>query len=119
MSFLFGKKKSAHGTLAQQPREAPIPEKPNGVVPVTNGIKEKDKSLGAPQTSTPSSSVNNSLNSLGGANTPSPEHGHGARGGPDQDSQVSATSHDYLCLQNYPYSFSRLKKTHESTANSN
>ena len=69
MSFLFGKKKPGSRDVgsANAPANAP---------------REKDKPAGAVPQTTTGSSVNNSLNSLGGA---SPDHG---RTRLDQEAQV-------------------------------
>src|SRR5579862_3004187 len=76
MAFLFKSKK--HQSSAIQPGQPPGVSGSNSSIPGTNGAsagvlqKERDRG-GANQTPTPSSSVNNSLKSLGGADTPSPE----------------------------------------------
>ena len=69
MSFLFGKKKPGSREVAP-------------TNPPANAVREKDKPSGAGAQTTPGSSVNNSLNSLGGA---SPDHG---RTRLDQENQV-------------------------------
>ena len=78
MSFLFGKKKPLPHAAASGPH-----------VPAVSAAREKAKSPHTAPITTPDSSINNSLNSLGGGATPSPEHGGAPRGGPEQDSQVS------------------------------
>ena len=89
MAFLFKSKKNQNNTLPQANRDVHTSEGSKPAAPTVNGIKEKDKA-GAPVQTTPSSSVNNSLNSLGGAGTPSPDHGSGMRDKTEQDSQVSS-----------------------------
>ncbi|KAI9769361.1 MAG: hypothetical protein M1840_004062 [Geoglossum simile] len=77
MAFLF-KSKRHHPSSAVQPGQPLGLSGSNSSIPSTNGAsagvlqKERDRG-GANQTPTPSSSVNNSLKSLGGADTPSPE----------------------------------------------
>ena len=89
MSFLgFGKKKGSSQVAPSGVRETHPPSSSNVSIPTVNGLKEKDKQPGGGQDITPGSSVNNSLNSLGGAPTPSPEHGTGARRSQDQDGAV-------------------------------
>ena len=95
MAFLFGKKKpSGHGG-AQGPRDVQPPGGLASSIPTTNGVREREKTSGSTQNTTPGSSINNSINSLGGAATPSPEHGIGARG-QEQESQVRVAS---CCLE--------------------
>jgi hypothetical protein len=75
MSFLFRSKKQQSNTPSPAPTRDVLSSglDSNSSLPTTNGStlgKEKEK---LDQASTPGSSVNNSLNSLGGAGTPSPE----------------------------------------------
>ena len=89
MAFLFKSKKSqSNNALPPANRDIHTSEGPKSSIPTVNGFKDKDKAGGPVQT-TPSSSVNNSLNSLGGAGTPSPDNGSGPRERTEQDSQVS------------------------------
>jgi hypothetical protein len=77
MAFLF-KSSKKHQNSAIQPGQPPGLSGSNSSIPGANGAsvgvlqKERDRG-GANQTPTPSSSVNNSSKSLGGADTPSPE----------------------------------------------
>jgi hypothetical protein len=86
MAFLFKSKKNADKIQSQTKGDAP-----NGVagsqvsLQGANARPSKDEKGGNPQTSTPLSSVNNSMNSLGGGNTPSPEqNGRGRAPSTDQ-----------------------------------
>ena len=89
MSFLFGKKKQQPPTaLPPASRDIHTAGGTSTTAPTVNGAKDKDKPGARKQTPTPGSSVNNSMNSLGGAATPSPEQNLGARGGVEQDLQV-------------------------------
>ena len=89
MAFLFKSKKSqSNNALPPANRDIHTSEGSKPSIPTVNGFKDKEKAGGPIQT-TPSSSVNNSLNSLGGAGTPSPEHGSGSREKSEQDTQVS------------------------------
>jgi hypothetical protein len=89
MAFLFKSKKNAERALEKQnsgPGSQASLQNSNG----RNVVKEKDA---APvvQNITPASSVNNSLNSLGGGGgtvTPSPEQANGRRG-PSSEQQLS------------------------------
>ncbi|SLM34847.1 Kelch-type beta propeller [Lasallia pustulata] len=88
MSFLFGKKKQPQPpALPPASRDTHTPGGSSTGAPTANGAKDKDKPGARTQTPTPGSSVNNSINSLGGAATPSPEQNLGARGGAEQDLQ--------------------------------
>ncbi|MCJ1282119.1 Negative regulator of mitotic exit [Xylographa opegraphella] len=85
MSFLgFGKKKGSSQAATSGGREIHPSSGSSASIPTVNGLKEKEKPPGV-QENTPGSSVNNSLNSLGAAPTPSPEHGTGTRRSQDQD----------------------------------
>lgn len=89
MAFLFKSKKQQSNNAVPPPnRDIHTSEGPKSSIPTVNGFKDQERAGGPVQT-TPSSSVNNSLNSLGGADTPSPEHGSGSKDRPEQDSQVS------------------------------
>ena len=100
MSFLgFGKKKGPSQVATSGAREIHPSGSSSALVPGVNGLKEKDKQPGGAQDITPGSSVNNSLNSLGGAPTPSPEHGVGARRSQDQDGAVCYSVSIYLILR--------------------
>ena len=89
MSFLgFGKKKGSSQVATSGVREIHPSSGSSASIPTVNGLKEKDKSSGGVPDITPGSSVNNSLNSLGAAPTPSPEHGTGTRRSQDQDGAV-------------------------------
>lgn len=89
MSFLFGKKKQQPPTaLPPASRDTHTPGGTSTIASTTNGAKDKDRLGVRTQTPTPGSSVNNSMNSLGGGATPSPEQNLGARGGGEQDLQV-------------------------------
>ncbi|KAI9833335.1 MAG: hypothetical protein M1819_003730 [Sarea resinae] len=114
MAFLFKSKKHQS---AIPPATRDITSS-GGPAPATNGFvvgKEKDGKDRPPnQTPTPGSSVNNSLNSLGGANTPSPDQKlsrdrldhevHGLRNG-----HANTTSNPNASL--YPWSQRRLTFT--------
>ena len=96
MSFLFGKKKPSPGGGGSGHRETNPASGSNHSSSPATGTKEKDKTMAGVQETTPSSSVNNSLNSLGrggvggpGATTPSPEHGAASRGDHSLDGPVS------------------------------
>lgn len=89
MAFLFkSKKNQSNNALPPANRDTHTSEGSKSSIPTVNGIKDKERTGGPVQT-TPASSVNNSLNSLGGAGTPSPEHGSGSRERSEQESQVS------------------------------
>ena len=101
MSFLFGKKKpsAAGGGGGSGHREMNPASGSNHSSSPATGTKEKDKTTVGVQETTPSSSVNNSLNSLGrggvggpGATTPSPEHGAASRGDHSLDGPVSPSA---------------------------
>lgn len=79
MSFLFGKKNKAG------PGGKDMPAGGNLGTTSANGPREKDT---GPGRITPGSSVNNSVNSVGGANTPSPEH-NARNGSMDHEAPVS------------------------------
>ena len=83
MSFLFGKKSKAHNAPTQAPPSGPGP---NSLVPRVNGAPNP----AAQQVGTPggNGSINNSIASRAGGQTPSPDHGPTARGGSEQDGQV-------------------------------
>jgi len=104
MSFLFGKKKQFSNSPNSGGRDAhPSSASP----PSANGLKEREKQSGGAQSITPDSSVNNSLNSLGGAATPSPEQGLASRTSHEQDNQVrlfysSAFLHSPDSLAGFP-----------------
>ncbi|MCJ1403918.1 Negative regulator of mitotic exit [Xylographa trunciseda] len=92
MSFLgFGKKKGSSQVATPGVREIHPSGGSSASIPSVNGLKEKDKSYGGAQDITPGSSVNNSLNSLGAAPTPSPEHGTGTRRSQDQDAGFTSS----------------------------
>ena len=88
MSFLFGKKKQFSNSPNSGGRDGHPPGGSSASIPTVNGPKEREKQSSGAQSITPDSSVNNSLNSLGGAATPSPEHGVASRTSHEQDSQV-------------------------------
>jgi hypothetical protein len=89
MAFLFKSKKTQNNNaLPPANRDIHTSEGSKSSLPTVNGIKDREKAGGPVQT-TPNSSVNDSLNSLGGAGTPSPEQGSGSRERSEQDSQVS------------------------------
>lgn len=98
MAFLFKSKKHQNNALPPASRDIHTSEGSKPSVATVNGVKEKDKVGGPAQNTTPSSSVNNSLNSLGGAGTPSPEQFPAAREKPEQDSQVSNPNRSYSLL---------------------
>ena len=86
MSFFFGKKKGQNPP-ADAPRSSPANRDVSGGPGVNsatvNGVKSKAPSVaGAPatQTSTTGTGVNNSITSINGAKTPSPDHGRGTEG---------------------------------------
>ena len=87
MSFLFGKKDKKQNAPAQRPLDLPSGQTSGGSVPTVNGARLKDRREGvtSPQ---PGASVNNSVNSIDDATTPSPEHAQGQRGRVDSDLQV-------------------------------
>lgn len=89
MSFLFGKKKQTHNPLPPATRDTHTPG--GSSISTTNGIKSKERGPSAAQTSTPGSSINNSITSVGGTHTPSPDHGIDKRGGPEQDRSVGSS----------------------------
>ncbi|KAL9065896.1 MAG: hypothetical protein Q9157_007323 [Trypethelium eluteriae] len=73
MAFLFKSKKNQNPALPPATRNITSSDGPGSQIPVANGFSGGDKSR-MQYTPTPGSSVNNSLNSVGGnANTPSPE----------------------------------------------
>lgn len=84
MSFFFGKKKGQNAH-PDPPRSGAASRDASGSGPSltaaqVNGAKGRITPVaGAPaiQTPTPGSSVNNSINSVNGAKTPSPDHGRG------------------------------------------
>lgn len=89
MAFLFkSKKNQSNNAMPPANRDIHTSEGSKSSVPTVNGIRDREKAGGPVQT-TPSSSVNDSVNSLGGAGTPSPEHSSGSRERSEQDSQVS------------------------------
>ena len=89
MSFLFGKKKETKGAGAPPAsRDGNIAVGANSSIPTANGVKGRERGPSTTQSPTPGSSVDNSVNSAGGAHTPSPEHGPEQRGGPGQELQV-------------------------------
>ncbi|KAI9805344.1 MAG: Negative regulator of mitotic exit [Piccolia ochrophora] len=79
MAFFFKSKKNQNSALPAQTKDSPSSLPPSsipstqGLNGIPAGIKDREKEGGRIQTPTPSSSVNNSLNSLGGTATPSPE----------------------------------------------
>lgn len=87
MSFLFGKKKQAQNALPPATRESPTS---GSSVPSVNGVKGNDRGPATTQTPTPGSSLNNSINSISGAHTANPEHGHAqdSRGAPEHVSRI-------------------------------
>jgi len=95
MAFLFKSKKHQNNALPPANRDIHTSEGPKPSVPAVDGIKENEKTGGPVQNTTPNSSVNNSLNSLGGAGAPSPEQISGVREKPEQDSQVSFPNNYY------------------------
>ncbi len=89
MSFLFGKKKETKaGGAAPSSRDGLPAGAANSSTPATNGLKGRERGPSTTQSPTPGSSVENSVNTVGGAHTPSPEHGPDQRGGPGQELQV-------------------------------
>jgi len=83
MSFLFGKKNK--GSISSTTKDTP--GGPNNSAPNLNGGRDKEKTSVDLKNPTPGSSVNNSVNSVGGGeNGTSPEYG--VRGGQEQDAQV-------------------------------
>lgn len=88
MSFLFGKKKAAQNApVPPASRDGHTSGGSNSSIPTVNGLKS-NKGPATTQSPTPGSSVNNSIDSAGGAATPSPEHGPEQRGGPEPEVQV-------------------------------
>jgi hypothetical protein len=86
MAFLFKSKKNLE--------KAQTKDSPNGVVGSQTSIQggngrppTRDEKSGGGLNHTPGSSVNNSMNSLGGGTTPSPEQN--GRRGPSSEQQVS------------------------------
>ncbi|KAI9708917.1 MAG: Negative regulator of mitotic exit [Bogoriella megaspora] len=74
MAFLFKSKKHQNTGLPPASRNITSSDGPGSQIPVANGFSGGEKSRGLQYTPTPGSSVNNSLNSVGGnANTPSPD----------------------------------------------
>lgn len=95
MSFLFGKKKQVLNPLPPASRETHTAggTSTTSSIPKANGTKSKERGAGGvqsppPPEATPSSSVNNSVNSISGPHTPSPDHKQDQRGGLDQDIPV-------------------------------
>lgn len=89
MSFLFGKKKETK-TVGGAPssRDGLPAGGAASSIPTTNGLKGRERGPSTTQSPTPGSSLDNSVNSVGGAHTPSPERGPDQRGGPGQETQV-------------------------------
>lgn len=89
MSFLFGKKKETK-TVGGAPssRDGPPAGGASSAIPTTNGMKGRDRGPSTTQSPTPGSSIDNPVNSVGRAHTPSSEHGPDQRGGPGQELQV-------------------------------
>jgi hypothetical protein len=88
MAFLFKSKKNLEKAQAQ------TKDGPNGVVGSQVSIQSangrpptRDEKSGGGQNHTPGSSVNNSMNSLGGGTTPSPDQN--GRRGPSSEQQAS------------------------------
>ena len=89
MSFLFGKKKETKTAGAPPASRDGIPTGgTNTTITAANGLKGRERGPSTTQSPTPGSSVDNSVNSAGGAHTPSPDHGPDQRGGPGQELQV-------------------------------
>ena len=92
MSFLFGKKKETKGVgVPPASRDGNVASGANSSIPTANGMKGRERGPGTTQSPTPGSSVDNSINSGGGAHTPSPEQGLEQRGGPAQEQPVCHT----------------------------
>ena len=87
MSFLFGKKKQGHGGLPPATRDTHTSDGPNASEKV-NGVKARERGPGTLSPTPQGGSVNNSINSVGGFQSPSPERGQGPRLDPDQDMPV-------------------------------
>jgi hypothetical protein len=83
MAFLFKSKKNADKAQATK-------DVPNGVVGSQSSLQSSNGRINE-KVSTPGSSVNNSMNSLQGGGTPSPEQLNGRRG-PSTEQQVSDLS---------------------------
>ena len=86
MSFFFGKKKGQNPPT-DAPRSSPasrdVSAGPGVNTATVNGVKSKAPSVaGAPatQASTTGTGVNNSISSINGVKTPSPDHGRGTEG---------------------------------------
>ena len=89
MSFLFGKKKDTKpaGALPAS-RDGNPTAGTNTTAAAANNLKSRERGPNTAQSPTPGSSVDNSINSAGGAHTPSPEQGADQRGGTGQEMQV-------------------------------
>ena len=90
MSFLFGKKsKEGKGQTApiQRPQDLQTAPGSGTSIPTVNGSRPKERGAGI-QSPTPGAGANHSVNSIENGNTPSPDHGQGQRGRPDQDLSV-------------------------------
>ena len=89
MSFLFGKKKETKGAGAPPAsRDGNTAGAANSSIPTANGVKGRERGPSTTQSPTPGGSLDNSINSGGGAHTPSPEQGLDQRGGPGQELPV-------------------------------
>ena len=95
MAFLFKSKKHQSSAVPPQTKDSSSPPGPSGpTTPAptstasTSTPRDREKETGPNHTPTPSSSVNNSLNSLGGTSSPSPDQ-KGLREKPDPALPVS------------------------------
>lgn len=94
MAFLFKSKKHQSTALPPATRNVHTSDGTNSSSTLSNGLREKDRERegGPVQTPTPSSSVNNSLNSLGGGGGGnSPENQWNRRERSESESQVRLT----------------------------
>ena len=100
MAFLFKSKKNL------EKAQALTKDGPNGVVGSQTSIQSangrpptRDEKNGGGQNHTPGSSLNNSMNSLGGGTTPSPDQN--GRRGPSSEQQVSDLPVSFLALNQW------------------
>jgi hypothetical protein len=98
MAFLFKSKKNQGpqgNPQAQAQRDLQNTVAPQPTIPSANGKAAREEKTGQPQLSTPSSSVNNSVQSLGGSvNTPSPEQQNMRRAqGVDSSQDLTVRTH--------------------------
>ncbi|KAI9703227.1 MAG: Negative regulator of mitotic exit [Candelina mexicana] len=119
MAFLFKSKKPPPSATPSATRNGQSPSSSNSGMPNVNGVvgtRDREKETALNHSITPNSSVNTSVNSVGGAGTPSPEQ-KSLRDRPDYEPQhaprntsaVSPSSNPNASL--YPWSQRRLNYT--------